>query len=473
MRKQKGTKDKRKGRLVARGLFLAAAIGLLTAGSVFPEVGARAAELNGWGDTDNGGNTDDWENGENWDNWGNPDDWGNTQVNTPFLEENILHLAKGGTDVSLVVQDGTFSSGTSSNPAVVSVAADGKLIVGEKGKAEITVIAMDSQGNSHTLYCTVYVTEYSLSEKTVKLSMNQQREATISIQGLVYEDGYQSSALRCEVNDQAVAGAYFDYWNGNIVVSGLKAGKTKLTVTIDGVVLECQIEVTDIKLNKASSQIAVGNKVTLKVSGTKKAVTWKSSNKKIATVSSKGVVTGKKRGTVCITAKAEGAEVHCYVSVAGKKALQAVKKAKSVLGATYSQEKRMQKGYYDCSSLVWRSYSPYGVYLGNRTWAPTAADQGKWCSQNKKVIATKAISTESLKLQTGDLIFYRRDTENGRYKNIYHVAMFVGYEEYTDWFGESYLMGVLVEADGSQVSLRSYIEDYGGGKEIVLIARPT
>lgn len=63
---------------------------------------------------------------------------------------------------------------------------------------------------------------------------------------------------------------------------------------------------TKITLNATSATIGVGAKTTIKVkkvtpSSASKAVTYKSSNKKIATVSKKGVVTGKKAGTATIT----------------------------------------------------------------------------------------------------------------------------------------------------------------------------
>jgi len=64
---------------------------------------------------------------------------------------------------------------------------------------------------------------------------------------------------------------------------------------------------TKLYLSATASTVDIGGKVTVKVSKAKpskasKSVTWKSSNKQIATVSSKGVVTGKKKGTVKITA---------------------------------------------------------------------------------------------------------------------------------------------------------------------------
>jgi len=62
-----------------------------------------------------------------------------------------------------------------------------------------------------------------------------------------------------------------------------------------------------ITLSKTSQTVYIGQKYTLKVKAVtpKKAdteVKWKTSDKRIATVSSKGVVTGKKKGTVTITA---------------------------------------------------------------------------------------------------------------------------------------------------------------------------
>ena len=50
------------------------------------------------------------------------------------------------------------------------------------------------------------------------------------------------------------------------------------------------------KLNKKKVTLYVGKSVRLKVKGTKKKAKWKSSNKKVAAVSSKGKVSAKKKG---------------------------------------------------------------------------------------------------------------------------------------------------------------------------------
>lgn len=56
-------------------------------------------------------------------------------------------------------------------------------------------------------------------------------------------------------------------------------------------------------INRATATISKGKTTTVKVTGTKKKVTYSSSNKAIATVSSKGVITGKKAGTCYINVK--------------------------------------------------------------------------------------------------------------------------------------------------------------------------
>ena len=71
-----------------------------------------------------------------------------------------------------------------------------------------------------------------------------------------------------------------------------------------------------IKLNKKKVTIKVGQKVKLKLKNTKKKkVTWKSSKKKVASVTKKGVVKGKKKGTAKITAKCGKKKYVCKVTV--------------------------------------------------------------------------------------------------------------------------------------------------------------
>ena len=69
------------------------------------------------------------------------------------------------------------------------------------------------------------------------------------------------------------------------------------------------------KLNKKSATIKVGKSIQLKVKGTKKKVKWSSSNKKVATVSVKGKVTGKKKGSAKITAKIGKKKLTCNIKV--------------------------------------------------------------------------------------------------------------------------------------------------------------
>ena len=106
--------------------------------------------------------------------------------------------------------------------------------------------------------------------------------------------------------------------NSKGVIKGIKAGKTKITVISKKnkkkkVVIKVTVKksaVKSVKVKKpASGTIYVGStlKLTASVKGKKSAYKkpfWSTSNKKIAKVNQKGVVTALKAGTVKITAKA-------------------------------------------------------------------------------------------------------------------------------------------------------------------------
>ena len=87
--------------------------------------------------------------------------------------------------------------------------------------------------------------------------------------------------------------------------------------------------------------------------------------------------------------------------------------AMTKIGCKYDQSRRMEEGYYDCSSLVYRLYKEVGIEL------PYVADtQGEYCFKNAMLV-----NKEDLK--PGDLIFYS-DEVNGCFRNITHVAIYVG-----------------------------------------------
>lgn len=70
-----------------------------------------------------------------------------------------------------------------------------------------------------------------------------------------------------------------------------------------------------VKISKKKAVLEVDATLTLKITGTDSAVKWKSSNKKIAKVSSKGKVTALKEGNVTITATSNGNKYTCVVTV--------------------------------------------------------------------------------------------------------------------------------------------------------------
>ena len=124
----------------------------------------------------------------------------------------------------------------------------------------------------------------------------------------------------------------------NGVVKGVKAGKAKITLTVQNpgdaqaLVLSKDVTVkqyvTSIKLNAAKKTIYNGKAFTLKATvnpknAANKAVTYKSSNTRIATVTAKGVVKGIKPGRVNITVTAKDGSKNsakCTVTVKAQKA---------------------------------------------------------------------------------------------------------------------------------------------------------
>ena len=103
------------------------------------------------------------------------------------------------------------------------------------------------------------------------------------------------------------------------VVKGVKAGTAVITATCGHAKATCKVTVktSTIKFAASAASVYTGKTVTVKATATPSAtVTYTTSNKAIATVSSTGVVKGIKAGTVTITATTStGLKTTCKVTV--------------------------------------------------------------------------------------------------------------------------------------------------------------
>lgn len=103
--------------------------------------------------------------------------------------------------------------------------------------------------------------------------------------------------------------------DANGKVTAVKKGSVIITATNNGVSDQVKITIKNPTLNKKTVTLKKGKKAKLSVKGSIGKVTYKSSNTKIATVSSKGVIKAKKAGKVTITVKSNGVTNKCKVTV--------------------------------------------------------------------------------------------------------------------------------------------------------------
>lgn len=223
---------------------------------------------------------------------------------------------------------------TSSSDAVASVDSNGKITAKTAGSAVITCKSVSDNSvvgicnvtvkakvqtpseikvnkitlnkttasvtKGKTLQLTATVTPGNATKKEVKWSTSNKNVAMVSTSGLVTAKSAGTATITCTAQD------------GSSV-------KATCKITVKNPV----VKVTKVTLNKTTATLAPKETLTLKATvtptnATNKAVTWKSSNTKIATVSSSGKVTAKAAGTVTITCRAKdgsGKKATCKITV--------------------------------------------------------------------------------------------------------------------------------------------------------------
>lgn len=171
------------------------------------------------------------------------------------------------------------------------------------------------------------------------------------------------------------------------------------------------------KLNKTKIMIAVGDKTQLKMTGTTKKVVWKSSNKRVATVTAKGVVKAKKAGKATITAKHKGKTYKCKVTVVKPSisrktlALNVGRTAKLTIRGAMSK-------------VQWSSSNPRVAKVGKTSGKVTAVGagkatiKGKFLGKTYKCVVTVKDNTSTPTPNPEPTVTYADElsAENARYQ---------------------------------------------------------
>lgn len=183
------------------------------------------------------------------------------------------------------------------------------------------------------------------SSATLRLGETTQLTATIS----------PSDAANKEISwtssDSSVATV-----DENGKVTAKSVGTATITAAAEdgsGVTASCKItveptKVSGIKLNKTTSALKIGEKVQLSAAAspadaTSKAVSWTSSNSKVAAVDADGTVTAKSAGDATITAAAKdgsGVKASCQIQVVGNVKAKAASNGSASIKLTWKKVKK-------------------------------------------------------------------------------------------------------------------------------------
>ncbi len=296
---------------------------------------------------------------------------------------------------------------SSSNYDIADVTKDGQVIAKAPGYAKITAKTKDG---GYKAYCEVLVIQPVKSVKLKKTTLHLEAGEKYTLKPTISPSNASNKNVKWTSSDKKVAKV-----SSSGVVTGLKSGTATITVkTVNGgFTAKCTVKVvkkvTGITLNKTSAKLYLDGKLTLKATvapsdATVKNVTWKSSNTKVAKVSSKGVVTPVAPGNVTISCKTEDGGFTAKCTVAVKREVTKITLNKSSVsvsaGKTVTLKPTLSPSNATDKTVTWKSsntkiakVSSKGVITGvGRGTATITATTENGLSKTCKVTVSQPVT---------------------------------------------------------------------------------
>lgn len=198
---------------------------------------------------------------------------------------------------------------STNNSKVATVDTNGKVTLRSRGTAYITAKSADN--SLVKAICKVTIVQKSTGVKLNKTVLKLKKGKKATLKAVIYPQNANTKAVKWTTGNKKVATV-----NSKGKVKAKKKGYCTITATAkDGSKksAKCTLvvgkKVKKVTLNKTSATLYVGETLKLKATVTKdavyKAVSWTTSNKKVATVSSNGYVKAVAKGKCTVKATAK------------------------------------------------------------------------------------------------------------------------------------------------------------------------
>ena len=99
------------------------------------------------------------------------------------------------------------------------------------------------------------------------------------------------------------------------VVKAREKGTAIINAKIGKKTYKCTVKVETPRISKTKATLGIGKKLKLAIAGNSQKIKWTSNNKYVATVTTNGIVTGKKEGTAVITGIIAKKRYSCKITV--------------------------------------------------------------------------------------------------------------------------------------------------------------
>ena len=200
-------------------------------------------------------------------------------------------------------------SWTSSNEAIATVDESGEIFALSTGKCKITATSQD--GNEVKGVCWVYVTpvvnisSLRINSKEIYMLSGRARQLSVIVRPVNNTDSYEwySTDTGIVQVDQ------------NGVITTVGPGTADVFVISNNSSVEASCTVHSLAMSTSRVRLEQYDRFNLDVIGTEDAVTWRSSNPRVCTVSSSGEVIGRRAGTATVTATVHNKTLSCTVTV--------------------------------------------------------------------------------------------------------------------------------------------------------------